>query len=370
MKQPHNKMNNDSYKFPTLQHYIDLATENIYHGDLLTRLLLDITNCTKAIAALVAKGALAQATDKLNTINVQGETQMQLDVLSNDLFIASLEKSGVVAGAVSEELEQPYLFAGKDNAPFLVAFDPLDGSSNIAVNGVVGSIFSVLPSSALTKNVEDSLNASDAEYLKVGTTQLAAGYALYGPATMLVLTIGKGTQGFTLDAESQEFVLTHPDIQIPEITSEFAINTSNKRFWEPPIQRYIVACDAGATGIRGRDFNMRWIASMAADVHRILMRGGVYLYPKDNKLPLKAGRLRLLYEANPMSFIVEQAGGKSSTGRESILALQPSHIHQRVPVVLGSRLEVDLIDSYHTEFDATLSDKSALSNCNPIKKGN
>lgn len=357
------------HEYPSLQQCLAKATQDLPNGNSLTTLLLDVANCTKSIAALVAKNALAQATNKLTTTNVQGETQMQLDVLSNDLFIASLEKSGVVAGAVSEELEQPYLFAGKDNAPFLVAFDPLDGSSNIAVNGVVGSIFSVFPSSALNKNVEDSLNANDAEYLKVGTTQLAAGYALYGPSTMLVLTIGKGTHGFTFDAESQEFVLTHPDIKTPEITSEFAINTSNKRFWEPPIQKYIAECDAGATGIRGRDFNMRWVASMVADVHRILMRGGVYLYPKDNKIPLKTGRLRLLYEANPMGFIVEQAGGKSSTGRERILQLQPNQIHQRVPVIMGSRVEVNLIELYHAEFDAHLFDQYSLSSCKKVEDG-
>lgn len=355
-----NSADNGRHDAVTLQQYLAHATQDLPGGSVLTTLLLDIADCTETIAVLVAKGALAEATTKLTTTNVQGETQMQLDVLSNDLFIASLEKSGLVAGAVSEELDFPHLFSGRDNAPFLVAFDPLDGSSNIAVNGTVGSIFSVLPSSN-PKALKNSL-PSHADYLQAGIAQLAAGYVLYGPATMLVLTIGKGTHGFTLDAESQEFILTHPDIQIPEITSEYAINTSNQRFWEMPVQQYIAECDAGTTGVRGRDFNMRWVASMVADVHRILMRGGVYLYPKDNKLPSKAGRLRLLYEANPMGFIVEQAGGKSSTGRERILQLQPSQIHQRVPVIMGSRLEVNLIELYHTEFDVHLFDQYSLPN--------
>lgn len=227
---------------------------------------------------------------------------------------------------------------------FLVNFDPLDGSSNVAVNGTVGSIFSILdaPKASL---------AQARDFLKLGSVQVAAGYALYGPSTMLIITVGKGTHGFTLDDEIQEYVLTHPSMKIPEITSEFAINCSNERFWEPPVQRYIAECKAGVAGVRGRDFNMRWLASMVGDVHRILLRGGVFLYPKDCKFPLKAGRLRLLYEANPMSFIVEQAGGKSSTGRKSMLELQADNIHQRVAVILGSKLEVSLIELYHQEFD-------------------
>lgn len=368
MEQPiKNTANTDVHEESLLQQYLVNSTQDLPDGIALTTLLLDIADCTKTIAVQVATGALGEATTKLKTTNVQGETQMQLDVLSNDLFIISLEKSGLVAGAVSEELDVPHLFTGKENAPFLVAFDPLDGSSNIAVNGAIGSIFSILPSSN-PKALKNTL-PSNADYLQVGTAQLAAGFVLYGPATVLVLTIGKGTQGFTLDAESHEFVLTHPDIQMPEITSEFAINASNQRFWEAPIQKYIMECNQGAAGIRGRDFNMRWVASMVADVHRILMRGGVYLYPKDNKTPLKAGRLRLLYEANPMGFIVEQAGGKSSTGRERLLHMQPNQIHQRVPVIMGSRLEVSLIELYHTEFDAHLFDQYSWSNCKEVEDG-
>ena len=358
MEQPNkNTAGTYFYAVSSLQHYLFSKTQDLSFGNALTRLLLDIADCTKSIAELVEKAALAEATTKLTTINVQGEIQMQLDVLSNALFITSLEKSALVAGAVSEELDFPHLFTDKENAPFLVAFDPLDGSSNIAVNGSIGSIFSIFPSSnskAAKNTLQHNLTEKNADFLQVGAAQLAAGYVLYGPATMLVLTIGKGTQGFTLDMESKEYILTHLDMQIPEISSEFAINTSNQRFWEAPIQKYIIECNEGITGLRGRDFNMRWVASMVADVHRILIRGGVYLYPKDEKIPIKAGRLRLLYEANPMGFIVEQAGGKSSTGRERILELQPIQIHQRVPVIMGSCLEVSLIELYHTEFDRDL----------------
>lgn len=341
----------------TLKECLLQSTQELPFGTELTKLLLDIADCTKDIATLIAEGALADATAKLSTTNVQGETQMQLDVLSNDLFITSLEKGGLVLGAVSEELDAPYLFIGKEDAPFLVNFDPLDGSSNIAVNGSVGSIFSVLPSNSLVNHIE--INSTD--YLQSGHAQIAAGYVLYGPATMLILTVGQGSHGFTLDVESHEFLLTHPNIQIPQATSEFAINVSNQRFWEPPVQRYVTECCTGIDGVRERDFNMRWVASMVADVHRILMRGGIYIYPKDCKQPLKAGRLRLLYEANPMSFIVEQASGKSCTGRERILALSPSQIHQRVAVIMGSYSEVSLIELYHHEFDAQLLEEYSLS---------
>ena len=340
----------------TLKEHLQRGAEDLPNGIALASLLLEIADCSKNIAHLIAEGALSQVTAKLATTNVQGETQMQLDVLSNDLFIASLDQSGVVAGAVSEELDAPYLFKAQKTAPFIVAFDPLDGSSNVAVNGTVGSIFCILPS----KNLSHRQDEDHTQYLQAGNAQVAAGYVLYGPATMLVLTIGKGTHAFTLDAKSQNFLLTHENIQIPE-TPEFAINASNQRFWEPPIKRYVTECCEGLTGVRERDFNMRWVASMVADVHRILMRGGVYLYPKDTKLPARVGRLRLLYEANPMSFIVEQAGGKSSTGRERILELQPNQIHERVPVVIGSHAEVSLIELYHQEFDVHLLEAYSLS---------
>jgi fructose-1,6-bisphosphatase len=226
---------------------------------------------------------------------------------------------------------------------YLLIFDPLDGSSNTDVNVSVGTIFSVLR--------HDSEEApTTADYLQPGSRQVAAGYAIYGPATMLVVTVGKGTHGFTLDREIGNFILTHPNLQIPADTSEFAINTSNARFWEPPVHRYVTECQAGKTGDRGRDFNMRWIASMVAEVHRILMRGGVFMYPKDTKDLSKPGRLRLLYEANPVTFLIEQAGGRATTGREHILDVVPQTLHQRVPLILGSCNEVERIERYHREY--------------------
>ncbi len=316
------------------------------HGRNLNLLLQNIANITVAIAALVARGALADATGKLSSQNVQGETQMKLDVLTNDAFIESLSKSGLVAGLASEEMDLPINLAGEDNQhKFLVIFDPLDGSSNVPVNVSIGSIFSVLDAVA-------GRAAIDSDYLQAGKQQVAAGYAIYGPSTMLVLSTGQGTHAFTLDPESKQFVLTQHAIQLPEMTTEYAINASNERHWESPVLRYVDECKAGVRGARERDFNMRWVASMVADVHRILMRGGVYLYPRDNKQPIKAGRLRLMYEANPMSMLVEQAGGKSSTGRQRIMDIVPEQIHQRVPVVIGSAQEVRLIDWYHQQFDS------------------
>lgn len=308
----------------------------------LCSLLLAIADICTKIAEMTTKGALADITGKLQSQNVQGETQMQLDVLTNDIFISGLTHCDVVAGLASEEVDEVCNIRA---AKYLVIFDPLDGSSNVPVNVAVGTIFSVL-------NAPENRMPVEADYLQAGTCQVAAGYALYGPATMLVLTVGKGTHGFTLDTETQAFILTHPNMNIPEITSEFAINGSNERFWEAPIVRYIDECKAGAEGIRGRDFNMRWVASMVADIHRILIRGGIYLYPRDNKKPIKAGRLRLMYEANPMSMLVEQAGGKSSTSSERIMDIVPEHIHQRVPVIIGTAQEVSLVERYTQTYDS------------------
>ncbi|MDE2121606.1 MAG: class 1 fructose-bisphosphatase [Betaproteobacteria bacterium] len=314
----------------------------------LAALLVDVTAAVKAIAAMTAKGALGGFLGSLGTENVQGETQKKLDVLSNDAMIQACEWGGLVAGMASEEMDDPYALPKQfERGPFLLVFDPLDGSSNIDVNVSVGTIFSVL---RMTRIGEPGA----ADYLRPGVEQVAAGYAIYGPATMLVLTVGKGTHGFTLDREIGNFILTHPDLRIPEDTSEFAINASNERFWEPPVQRYVAECKAGKTGDRGRDFNTRWIASMVADVHRILMRGGIFMYPKDTKDPSKPGRLRLMYEANPIGFVVEQAGGAASTGRQRILEVQPDSLHQRVPVLLGSKNEIERLERYHREYDSGL----------------
>jgi fructose-1,6-bisphosphatase I len=310
----------------------------------LTLLLNDVVSACKRIANQVNKGALLGTMGSLDSENVQGEVQKELDVITNDIFISSLEWSGHLAGMASEEMEDPYDIP--DHYPtgkYLILFDPLDGSSNVNINISVGTIFSILraPAGVTQATVQD--------FLQPGTEQVCAGYALYGSSTMFVLTTGHGVNGFTLDREVGEFYLTHPNMQIPADTHEFAVNTSNQRHWEAPVQRYVEECLQGKEGPRGRDFNMRWVASMVAEVHRILIRGGVFMYPLDSKLKDKGGKLRLLYEANPMSFIVEQAGGQSSTGRSRILDLKPEALHQRVPVILGSRNEVERIVSYHRE---------------------
>lgn len=311
----------------------------------LAALLVDIAAAVKAISAMTAKGELGGVLGSLDTQNVQGETQKKLDVMSNTAFVNTFALGGLVAGLASEEMDDPVVIDAKDGSGrLLTVFDPLDGSSNIDANVSVGSIFSVL-------RAPEGRPPVAADYLVAGRNQLAAGYAIYGPSTMLVLTVGKGTHGFTLDREVGNFILTHPDMQVPEDTSEFAINASNERFWEPPVQRYVTECKNGRTDVRARDFNMRWIASMVADIHRILMRGGVFMYPKDTKDPAKQGRLRLMYEANPMSMVIEQAGGIGSTGRVRLLDLQPEEIHQRVPVVIGSKNEVERIERYHQEYD-------------------
>ena len=310
-----------------------------------TGLLSDIIMACKQIAHSVHKGELIGVLGSAGSENVQGETQKKLDVITNDIFMRSTEWSGHLAGMASEEMEDVYPIPVRyPKGKYLLVFDPLDGSSNIDVNISVGTIFSIL------RCPDGVTNPTAADFLQPGTKQVCAGYALYGPATMLVITSGHGVNGFTLDSDIGEFILTHPQMTIPADTQEFAINTSNQRFWEAPVQRYVEECVKGKTpGGREKNFNMRWVASMVAEVHRILTRGGVFMYPFDTKEVGKAGKLRLMYEANPMSFIVEQAGGMSSTGRARIMDLRPEHLHQRVPVILGSRNEVERIVSYHIE---------------------
>jgi len=311
-----------------------------------TGLLNDVRLACKRIATLVGKGALADLHGLQGSENVQGEAQMKLDVLSNDIFVRTNEWGGHLAGMVSEEAEHPYgIPAQYPRGRYLLSFDPLDGSSNIDVNAPVGSIFSVL------RCPEGVTEPTEADFLQRGLEQVCAGYAIYGPTTMLVLTTGRGVNGFTLDREIGEFVLTHPDLKIAEESSEFAINASNARFWEPAVKRYVDECLAGRSGPRGKDFNMRWIASLVAEAHRILMRGGVFLYPRDSKDPAKPGRLRLLYEANPIGFLIEQAGGRASTGYGPVLEVAPEALHQRIGFVFGARREVELIESYHRDFN-------------------
>ncbi|MEJ2509518.1 MAG: class 1 fructose-bisphosphatase [Gammaproteobacteria bacterium] len=312
-----------------------------------TSLLNDVVTACKIISNMVNHGTLAGVLGSAGTENVQGETQKKLDIISNEVFLRQNEWAGHLAAMASEEMEDVYAIPKEyPRGKYLLVFDPLDGSSNIDVNVSVGTIFSILRCPGECKDKP----ASEA-FLQPGTEQVCAGYALYGPSTMMVLTTGNGVNGFTLDQNIGEFLLTHPNMTIPQDTSEFAINASNMRFWEAPVKRYIDECLAGKEGSRGRDFNMRWIASMVAEVHRILTRGGVFLYPLDEKMKAKGqgGKLRLMYEANPMSFIVEQAGGQASTGRERILDLRPSDLHQRVPVILGSKNEVARIEDYHRD---------------------
>lgn len=300
-----------------------------------------VATSVKQVADMIEKAPLAGQLGKLDNENVQGEQQAKLDLLTNDCFVVNLQTCEAVAGMVSEELDDAILLSrDASQSNYLVVFDPLDGSSNIEVNVALGSIFSVL-SAPIGRATQT------ADFLQKGTQQVLAGYSVYGPSTVLVFTFGEGVHCFTLDRASNAFVLTQANMRVPEDTQEFAINASNARFWESPIVQYVQECQAGTTGARGKDFNMRWIASMVADMHRILMRGGIYLYPKDNKVPAKAGRLRLLYELNPMSWLIEQAGGASSTGRERVLALQATEIHQRAPIIIGSKNEVERIVSYY-----------------------
>jgi len=309
------------------------------------RLLIEtVARACKAISHAVTKGAIAGVLGSAGTDNVQGEVQKKLDVLSNEILLEANEWGGNLAALASEEMENPHPIPTHfPKGEYLLLFDPLDGSSNIDVNISVGTIFSVLrcPKVAGGGYCEPDEKA----FLQPGAEQVAAGFAVYGPTTLLVLTVGDGTHGFTLDREMGSFILTDPDIRIPEDTQEFAINMSNMRHWEAPVKRYIDECLAGKTGVRGKDFNMRWVASMVADVYRILSRGGIFMYPRDAKNT--SGRLRLMYEANPMSFIVEQAGGAATDGKQRLLDVRPAALHQRIAVVLGSKNEVDRVTQYH-----------------------
>jgi fructose-1,6-bisphosphatase I/sedoheptulose-1,7-bisphosphatase len=330
-------------------------------GDL-NALLLDISLACKKIARIVSLGELSDSAqdlgnDEAGSLNVQGEVQRPLDILGNRIFVQMNEWNGHLAGMASEEMEAPaQIPATYPRGKYLLIFDPLDGSSNVDVNVSVGSIFSVLR--APSEAVDSGRDVTEADFLQPGATQVAAGYALYGPTTMLVLSVGNGVSAFTLDPNLGEFMLTHRHIQVPMDTHEFAINSSNSRFLEPPVKRYVDECLAGRTGSRAKDFNMRWIASMVAEAHRILMRGGVFLYPRDTKDPGKPGRLRLLYEANPIGFLMEQAGGRASTGRQPMLDVKPKALHQRIGLVFGSKSEVERIERYHRE--------PVTDGCNPL----
>ena len=303
----------------------------------LAQVIATITETCKTIDQALQQGALAGILGSAGNENVQGETQKKLDVISNDYLIDALKVHPHVGGLASEELDD--FTPAQNNGQYLVLFDPLDGSSNIDINMCVGTIFSILPAqNAVTQA---------ADFMQAGTAQVAAGYVLYGPSTMLVLTVGAGVVMFTLDPNTHTFLLTTEHVQVTPDTQEFAINSSNQRHWENPVKHYIDELLAGKTSVREKDFNMRWVACMVGDIHRILCRGGIFLYPYDLKDPQKAGRLRLMYEANPMSMLIEQAGGSSTTGRVRIMDIQPTELHQRVPVIIGSKNEVDRVTSYH-----------------------
>ncbi len=307
----------------------------------LISLIKTILAACKEISFRVGQGELAGVLGSTLDENIQGETQKKLDVLANELLKDMILETGIVKAISSEEEDLPV--AGNPSGKYLVTFDPLDGSSNTDINSLIGTIFSILPAKA-------ELAADDpAQFLQAGTKQLAAGYVLYGPSTMLALTTGKGTRLYTLDKTYGGFLLTHEEVAIPSVTAEFAINMSNQRHWEPAMQQYVQDLLLGKTGPRGQNYNMRWIAAMVGDVHRILCRGGIFMYPTDTKDPQKPYKLRLMYEANPMSFLVEQAGGLSTTGYARIMEIEPTDIHQRVAVILGSRHEVESCLKYHSK---------------------
>ena len=348
MPRPHPESNHSIHPDPmqkiSLTRYLVEQQRNDGSIPSQLRLLLEVVaRACKSISQAVNKGALGGVLGSAESENVQGEVQKKLDIIANEVLIEANEWGGHLAAMASEEMDSIHVVPNRyPQGEYLLLFDPLDGSSNIDVNVSIGTIFSVL-----RKPEDNGQGVQEADFLQAGNRQVAAGYCIYGPQTTLVLTVGNGVAMFTLDREQGSFVLTQENICIPADTKEFAINMSNQRHWAEPVQRYIGECLAGKDGPRGKDFNMRWIASMVADVHRILMRGGVFMYPWDKREPEKAGKLRLMYEANPMSWIVEQAGGAATNGRQRILDLQPGKLHERVAVILGSKNEVERATSYH-----------------------
>lgn len=321
-----------------MQRFVPVLRNDNVDLDLISLINTLMASC-KEISFRLHQGELADILGSTLDENIQGETQKKLDVISNQLIKDILLESGLVRAIASEE--EDTIVAGSENGRYLVCFDPLDGSSNIDINSLVGTIFSIM------EVPEGQTGATEEMFLQPGTQQVAAGYVLYGPSTQLVLTTGNGVRQYTLDNTIGEFLLTNEKMIINEDTQEFAVNMSNQRFWQAPMQQYISDLIAGDTGTRDKNFNMRWIAAMVGDVHRVLTRGGIFTYPTDTKNPKQPNKLRLMYEANPMSFLVEQAGGVSSTGYQRIMEIQPTEIHQRVAVILGSKNEVDTCLGYH-----------------------
>ena len=308
----------------------------------LARLIETVAACGVEISSEVACGALMGVLGMAGSENVQGEEQKKLDVISNDIVTKAVLESGVVAACASEEMDHCVAADCTDRRPYLICYDPLDGSSNIDINVSIGTIFSILPNPH-----EDGTGPEAGDFLQPGDRDVGGGYIMYGPQTQMALTLGRGVVMFTLDPRTNTYILTNDNVQVPEQAKEFAINCSNKRHWEAPVNRYIEELLAGKTGVRGKDYNMRWVAAMVAEVHRILCRGGIFMYPKDNRDPSKPGKLRLMYEANPMSWLMEQAGGRATNGYERILSIKPEKLHQRVAVFLGAKEEVERVTSYH-----------------------
>jgi len=305
----------------------------------LISLIKTTLDATKEISFRVSQAHLGDLMGSTTDENVQGEVQKKLDVVANDLLKEILLESGLVKAISSEEEDTSV--AGNEDGKYIVSFDPLDGSSNIDINSLIGTIFSI-------HQAPNDMNADDANMFKqAGHKQVCAGYVLYGPATILAMTTGKGTHFYVLDRSHGSFYLVERNVQVPVDTQEFAINMSNQRFWQAPMQNYISDLIAGDTGSRGKNFNMRWIAAMVGDIHRVLCRGGLFTYPADNKNPEKPYKLRLMYEANPMGFLIEQAGGLAMTSQGRIMDIEPSDIHQRVEVIMGSKNEVEACLSYY-----------------------
>lgn len=317
---------------PTLKEYLSNWTLEGQTRGQIAETVLALADASVLISDVIARGALDNRLGRVVARAGERDEQKEIDIIANDLIVEAL-KRGPVAALASEEAELP--IALHKDAPLLVAADPLDGSSNVEANVSVGSIFSILP--------RHPSSDGEAAFLRPGSHQLAAGFFVYGPQTALALTVGHGTQIFTLDRTTRVYHLTARNISIPPEAEEYAINASNARHWDDSIRIYIHDCENGANGPRGHDFNMRWTGSPVADVFRILTRGGIYLYPSDNRKGFHQGRIRLMYEANPLSWIVEQAGGRSTTGRERVLDVIPAALHQKTPLICGSRDEVDRV---------------------------
>ncbi len=336
----------------TLENYLQTEAADNFIQSAVATTILCISTVVIRIAKLVARGLLAGELGKARGDDTDGDVQNELNLVANDFIIEAL-KTAPVRYLVSEELDQPMLL--HEAAPLSVAIDPLDGSSNIETNATAGTIFSIFPTIGAQYTVGDDV------ILQAGVNQLAAGYCIYGPHTSLVLTLGAGTHIFTLHPEDGEFYLTTANVQIAETTREFAINVSNFRHWDQHIRAYIDDCLDGEDGLRKSNYNMRWVASLVAECHRILSRGGIFLYPGDARKGYAHGRLRLLYECNPVALLIEQAGGGATTGQQRILDLKPKNVHQRAPMIFGSSREIRRVERYYAECDMT-GERSPLFN--------